>query len=161
MLKIGGIALLLPLLARDSRGAPPAEYYMPTGAAAKFVSADAHQHPQSEVVIITRAVAIKETGPASAIAKFGEVYDFSPSFIAVRRDVPTMLTFWNLQPDDQHDVMLVAPDSTVLMHQLLPPLSKRSFVLTFHRTGLYDFRCVMHQPEMNGQIEVIDSSARN
>ena len=26
--------------------------------------------------------------------------------------VATMLTFWNLQPDDEHDFMLTAPDST-------------------------------------------------
>jgi len=45
----------------------------------------------------------------------------------------------------------------VLMHLRLAPLSKTSYVFTFHRTGLFDIRCAMHQPEMNGQIEVDDA----
>ena len=48
-----------------------------------------------------------------------------------------MLTFWNLQPDDEHDLMLTAPDLTVLMHLTLAPLSKTSYVLTFHQDGIF------------------------
>src|SRR5690348_15920978 len=131
--KLGAIALVLLMFASIEvrAAAPTPSYYLPTGAAAKFVSSDEKSKARTEVVILTRAVATKESGPPDTIKKFGEVYDFSPTYFAVRREVPTMLTFWNLQPDDQHDVMLIAPDATVLMHQLLPPLSKRSFVLTF------------------------------
>jgi len=43
-----------------------------------------------------------------AVSHFGEIYVFSPLFIAVRREEPTQVSFWNLQPDDEHDFMLVA-----------------------------------------------------
>ena len=110
---------------------------------------------EAEVIVLTEAIAIKETGPKETVAKFGEVYAFSPAFIAIRREVPTMLTFWNLQPDDEHDLMLTAPDLTVLMHLTLAPLSKTSYVLTFHQDGIFTFYCTVHQPEMNGQILVL------
>ena len=84
--------------------------------ASKIVSVAKEGKPEAEVIVLTEAVAIKETGPKETVAKFGEVYAFSPTFIAIRREVPTMLTFWNLQSDDEHDFMLAAPDSTVLMH---------------------------------------------
>ena len=87
--------------------------------------------------MLTEAVAIKETGPKETIAKFGEVYAWSPTFIAVRREEPTMLTFWNLQPDDEHDFMLAAPDATVLMHLKLKPLSKNSWMFNFHKEGIF------------------------
>ena len=90
------------------------------------------------MIVLTEAIAIKETGPKETVAKFGEVYAFSPTFIAIRREVPTMLTFWNLQPDDEHDFMLTAPDSTVLMHLKLAPLSKTSYVFTFHKDGIFN-----------------------
>ncbi len=104
---------------------------------------------------MTEAVAVKETGPKETVAKFGEVYAWSPTFIAARREVPTMLTFWNLQPDDEHDFMLAAPDGTVLMHLKLMPLTKTSYIFTFHRDGIFNFYCAVHQPEMNGQILVL------
>jgi plastocyanin len=138
-------------------GAPPMDKneYLPDAAASKIVSVSKTGTPEAEVIILTEAVAIKETGPRETVAKFGEVYAWSPTFIAVRRDVPTMLTFWNLQPDDDHDFMLAAPDSTVLMHQTLKPLTKTSYIFTFHRDGIFNFYCAVHQPEMNGQILVL------
>ena len=39
------------------------------------------------------------TGPRATVARFGEVYAFSPAFVAVHRDEPTEISFWNLQPD--------------------------------------------------------------
>jgi plastocyanin len=133
-------------------------YYLPDAEASKIVSVTKGGNAQAEVIVLTEAVAIKETGPKETVAKFGEVYAFSPTMIAVNRDVPTMLTFWNLQPDDEHDFMLAAPDSKVLMHLKLMPLTKTSYVFTFHEDGIFSFYCAVHQPEMNGQILVIPAT---
>lgn len=153
-----------PLLARGSRAlaAPPMDknYYLPNAAASKIVSVSKNGTPEAEVIVLTEAVAIKETGPKQTVAKFGEVYAWSPTSIAVQREVPTMLTFWNLQPDDEHDFMLAAPDGTVLMHLKLMPLTKTSYIFTFHRDGIFNFYCAVHQPEMNGQILVLAPEAK-
>lgn len=143
---VGGVAV-----------APAADqhYYLPDATTSKIVSVAKGVKAQAEVIVLTQAVAIKETGPKDTVAKFGEVYAFSPTFIAIRREVPTALTFWNLQSDDEHDFMLAAPDGTVLMHQALAPLTKTSYVFTFHTEGLFNFYCAAHQPEMNGQILVL------
>jgi plastocyanin len=152
-------AVTLPVLVAvvSAAAAPPMDkhFYLPNPAASKIVSVTKGGNAEAEVIVLTQAVAIKETGPKETVAKFGEVYAFSPTFIAVRREVPTMLTFWNLQPDDEHDFMLAAPDSNVLMHLKLEPLSKTSFVFTFHKDGIFNFYCAVHQPEMNGQILVL------
>ena len=97
-----------------AHAAPPMDkhFYLPDATASKTVSVTKGGTPEAEIIVLTEAVAIKETGPKETVAKFGEVYAFSPTFIAVRRDSPTMLTFWNLQPDDEHDFMLAAPDSS-------------------------------------------------
>ena len=134
-------------------------FYLPDAAASKIVSVAKTGNAEAEVIVLTEAVAIKETGPKETVAKFGEVYSFSPTFIAIRRDVPTKLTFWNLQSDDEHDFMLTAPDSTVLMHLKLAPLTKTSYVFTFHQDGIFNFYCTVHQPEMNGQILVLPATS--
>ncbi len=141
----------------SAAAAPPMDkhYYLPDAAGSKIVSVAKAGKAEAEVIVLTEAVAVKETGPKDTVAKFGEVYAFSPTFIAIHREVPTMLTFWNLQPDDEHDFMLTAPDSTVLMHLKLAPLSKTSYVFTFHKDGIFNFYCAVHQPEMNGQILVL------
>ena len=105
--------------------------------------------------MLTQAIAIKETGPKETVERFGEVYAFSPSVIIVHRDEPTAITFWNLQPDDDHDFMLADPHGHVLMHQALPPLKETAYVFTFHQEGLFTFYCTMHQPAMSGQILVL------
>ncbi len=107
------------------------------------------------IIVTTVGTAIKETGPAATVQKFGEVYAFSPDFFAVRRDEPAQVTFWNLQPDDEHDFMLTDPHNKVLLQVKLPPLSKTTFVMTFHEEGLYPFYCTVHQPAMSGQILVV------
>ena len=107
------------------------------------------------VTVLTQAVAVKESGPKQTVKRFGEVYAFAPAFIAVHREQPTEISFWNLQPDDEHDFMLVDPDGNVLMKVSLPPLKKTTYVFTFHREGLFPFYCTMHQPEMSGQILVL------
>ena len=111
---------------------------------------------RAKVIVVTGTVAVKETGPAATVRSFGEVYAFIPQTIIVRRDEPTQIVFWNLQPDDEHDVMLTDPRNQVLLTTKLPPLTKTNFVMTFHETGLFPFYCVVHQPSMSGQILVIE-----
>jgi plastocyanin len=143
-------------MANPAGAAGAVRYFMPDAAASKIVTvvSSATAAPAS-AVILTEAVAIKETGPKPTIEHFGEVYAFSPSFIAVHRDEPTRITLWNLQPDDDHDFLLEDRPNHALMHLRLAPLSKTSYVYTFHREGLFDFQCAVHQPEMNGQILVL------
>lgn len=109
---------------------------------------------KARIIVTTIGTAIKETGPAATVKQFGEVYVFDPAVFAVRRDEPTEITFWNLQPDDEHDFMLTDPSNRVLMQTKLAPLSKTKFVMTFHDEGVFPFYCTMHQPAMSGQIIV-------
>lgn len=139
---------------------PNRRFYLPDPQASKVVTVTKSGEAKSEITVVTDAMAIKETGPKQTIATFGEVYIFSPSLIAVRRDEPTMVTFWNLQPDDDHDFALLARDGAVLMYVDLPPLKKTSFVFTFHKEGLFDFKCMQHQPAMSGQILVLRPAQR-
>ena len=55
--------------------------------------------------------------------------------------------------------MLLAPDLTVLMKVQLPPLQQTPYTFTFHREGLFDFYCTVHQPEMSDQILVLPPAA--
>lgn len=154
------LLVFLALLAAKASAAAPVEqektrFYLPGKKDADTVEVSKTGEVQAEITVLTEAVAIKETGPKQTVAKFGEVYAFAPAFVAVRRDQPTRITFWNLQPDDEHDFMLADPGFRVLMHVKLPPLSKTSYVFTFHRKGVYSFYCAVHQPEMNGQLVVL------
>jgi plastocyanin len=149
--------------ASEASPAPPAHqgpYFLPSGAGAKLVEVVRQGNAEAAVTVLTEAVAVKETGPKATVAKFGEVYAFSPAFIAVHRDQPTQIEFWNLQPDDEHDLALLGPDLRILMYQQLAPLQKTSFIFTFHREGLYDFKCLRHQPEMSGQFLVLPPASR-
>ncbi|HEX3108395.1 MAG TPA: cupredoxin domain-containing protein [Thermoanaerobaculia bacterium] len=110
--------------------------------------------PKAKVTVLCEAIATKESGPKDTVATFGEVYAFSPTAIAVHRDEPTEITFWNLQSDDEHDFMLLNDRNSVLSQFKLPPLKKTTVVFTFHRDGIYRFVCTMHQPEMAGAITV-------
>lgn len=131
-------------------------FYLPNAEASRIVSVTSSTNGPigATVYVQTHPVAIKETGPKETVAKFGEVYAFSPNFFAVHKDEPTLIHFLNLQPDDNHDFMLFAPDM-VFMKILLPPLKDTAYVFTFHREGLYNFICAMHQPSMTGQILVL------
>ena len=104
---------------------------------------------------MAEGVATKESGPAETVKVFGEAYAFDPATFSVRRDEPTEVVFWNLQPDDEHDFMLLDSRNHVVAQYKLPPLTKTSRLFTFHREGLYRFYCTMHQPEMSGQITVL------
>ena len=131
-----------------------------------FACRDTRQHsvtisrtgnPSARIVVLTIGVAIKETGPAETVKTFGEVYAFSPEVLAVRRDQPTQITFWNLQPDDEHDFMLTDPANKVLLQTKFAPLSKTTYLMIFHDDGVFPFYCTMHQPAMSGQIVVTGS----
>ena len=127
----------------------------PVGEAAQAVTVTTDGLATASITVLTEAVAIKETGPKETVARFGEVYAFSPSLIAVHRDEPTLIRFWNLQPDDVHDFMLLDPRNNVLMKVTFPPLKETAYVFTFHEEGLFPFYCTMHRPAMNGQILVL------
>jgi len=73
----------------------------------------------------------------------------------VHREEPTRVRFYNLQPDDNHSFMLIAPNAQVLMSVLLPPLKETDYVFTFHQEGLFNFICTMHPAVMMGQILVL------
>jgi len=130
-------------------------YYLPNAEASQTVSVTKAGPAAMSILIQTHRAAVNETGPKEAIARFGEVYSFSPNFIAVHRDEPTRIRFWNLQPDDQHAFMLLDPKMNVMMNVPLPPVRETSFVFTFHKEGLFYFYCSKHQPSMNGQILVL------
>jgi plastocyanin len=130
-------------------------FYPPNAEASRMVSFTNAGPAAMSILIQTHRAAVKETGPAETVAHFGEVYSFSPNFIAVHRDEPTQIRFWNLQPDDEHAFMLVDPRMNVLMKVRLPPIQETSFVLTFHQEGLFNFYCSVHQPSMAGQILVL------
>jgi plastocyanin len=130
-------------------------FFMPNADAAKIVTVNPTGEAAAGITVLTLAVAVKEHGPRATVAKFGEVYAFSPEFLAVHRDEPTQIEFWNLQPDDEHDFALLGPDLNVMMYQKLPPLKKTSWVFTFHREGVFVFKCLVHQPEMSGQFLVL------
>jgi plastocyanin len=130
-------------------------FFLPKGADAKLVTVTPTGDAEAGYTIVTEAVAVKETGPKATVDKFGEVYAWSPTFIAVHRDQPTEIDFWNLQPDDEHDFALLGPSLKVLMYEKLPPLTKTTYIFTFHQEGAFDFKCLRHQPEMNGQFLVL------
>jgi plastocyanin len=133
----------------------PESYYLPTAEASRVVSVATNGVALANVLVQTHRVAVKEGGPKETVEKFGEIYAFSPNFFAVHREEPTRIRFWNLQPDDNHDFMLIDPRSQVLMSVLLPPLKETAYVFTFHEEGLFNFICAFHPPGMAGQILVL------
>ena len=147
--RTGSAAARTPPAMEEDKG------YLPGPAASRVVSISESGPARAAVVVQTQAVAVKETGPKETVRTFGEVSAFSPSFFAVHRDEPTQITFWNLQPDDLHDFLLTDPDDNVLAKILLPPLKKTTYVMTFHREGLFPFYCAAHPPAMAGQILVL------
>jgi hypothetical protein len=40
------------------------------------------------------------------------------------------------------------------MYVDLPPLRKTSYLFMFQKEGLFNFKCMQHQPAMNGQFLV-------
>jgi plastocyanin len=137
---------------------PPPVTYLPNAANSRIVTVTVAEKPgeaRARVVVQTHGAAIRETGPKETVKTFGEVYAFAPATIIVHRDEPTLIEFWNLQPDDDHDFMLWDSRREVLMKVMLPALRKTSFVFTFHKEGLFDFLCAMHQPAMGGQVLVL------
>jgi plastocyanin len=135
----------------------PESFYLPNAEASRVVSVATNGVAAANVLVQTHRAAVKETGPKETVEQFGEVYVFSPNFFAVRREEPTMVRFWNLQPDDNHAFMLIDPHSQVLMSVLLPPLKETAYLFTFHEEGLFQFVCALHPRAMAGQILVLPS----
>jgi plastocyanin len=156
-----GALLMVLTLGSAAKAEPQKEVeYLPDVNGSKTVTVSKDAAPAAEVIVLTQAIAIKETGPKQTVARFGEVYAFAPAFIAVHRDEPTSIRFWNLQADDDHDFMLIDPRFNVLMKVMLPALKEISYVFTFHQEGLFNFYCTMHRPAMNGQILVLPPRKR-
>lgn len=161
ILAVGATVTLAGCVSPKEDMAPPMSpeqmeaFYLPDAEASRVLSVATNGVAAANILVQTHRVAVKETGPQETVAKFGEVYSFSPNFFAVHRDEPTRIRFWNLQPDDNHTLMLMSPDSEVLMNILLPPLDEVSYVFTFHEEGLFRFVCAMHPTPMNGQILVL------
>jgi plastocyanin len=160
VLPLGAVVLGSAALAASAPPAHHGPFFLPSGQAAKIVTVTKGGEAQAAITVLTEAIAVKETGPKATVKSFGEVYAFSPAFIAVYRDQPTEIDFWNLQPDDEHDLALLGPDLNVLMYVDLLPLKKTSFIFTFHKEGEIDFKCLRHQPEMSGQILVLLPSGK-
>jgi len=155
-LTTSAIASLILAVPAGPEQPPPT--FLPNAQNSRIVTVSPTGQPAARVIVQTQAIAIKETGPKETVARFGEVYAFAPATIIVHRDEPTLIEFWNLQPDDDHDFMLMDPQWSVMMKVMLPALRKTSFVFTFHQEGLFNFVCAMHQPAMNGQILVVPSA---
>ena len=151
------LILVCPTAARAQAvgSSSPIHEFLPDLTDSKVVTVAKNATPAAEIVILTQAVVVKESGPRAAIDRFGEVYSFVPALVALHRDQPTEITFWNLQPDDRHDFALLGANQKIMMSLVLKPLSKTSYVFTFHRQGLFDFKCLEHQPAMNGQLLVM------
>lgn len=151
------VILMYPAAARAQPpgSSSPVHDFLPDQTDSRVVTVAKNATPAADIVIVTQAVVVKESGPRAAVDRFSEVYSFSPAFVALRRDQPTEITFWNLQVDDQHDFALLGANQRIMMSLVLKPLSKTSYVFTFHRQGLFDFKCLEHQPAMNGQFFVI------
>ena len=161
MVSRGALLVLMAALLLAARPTPkriPEPSYLPDANGSRVVTVKEGGPAAAGITVLTEAIATKETGPRATVARFGEVYAFTPAFLAVRRDQPTEISFWNLQPDDDHDFMLVGPGDSVLMKVLLPALRKTTYVFTFHEEGLFTFYCTLHQPEMSGQILVLPST---
>ena len=129
--------------------------YLPNALNSKIVTVTTAGQPATRIIVQTLGTAIKENGPRETVAKYGEVYAFAPATIMVHREEATQIEFWNLQPDDDHDFMLMDPHWSVLMKVPLTALQKTSYIFTFHQEGLFTFMCAMHQPAMSGQILVL------
>jgi plastocyanin len=158
LLAVAGVLMLSAsgrLFAAEPTPKKSGPFFLPTGDAAKIVTVTEAGEAEAGLTILSAAVTVRETGPGPTVKKFGEVYAFDPSFVAVHREQPTQIEFWNLQPDDEHDFALLGPDLKVLMYVKLPPLQKISYTFTFHKEGLIDFKCLRHQPAMSGQILVL------
>jgi plastocyanin len=129
--------------------------YLPDATGSRIVTVARSGEARSELVVLTQALVTKEKGPRRSLRTFGETYAFLPSTLVMRAEEPTRVIFWNLQDDDAHDFLLADTAGDVLLKVTLPALSKRSWVFTFHQSGLMHFYCTTHQPEMSGEIPVL------
>ena len=128
----------------------PNRYYLPSAENSKIVTVTRTGKAAAHIIIQTHAMAMKDTDPET-VARFGEVFAFSPNTIIVHQDEPTQFEFWNLQAEMDHDLMLMDAKHDVMMQMSLAKYKKTSYVFTFHRQGVFDFTCSVHLPGMNGR----------
>src|SRR3989454_12424473 len=64
---------------------------LPDATASKVVTVTRGETAAAGIAVFTQAVAIKETGPKETVDRFGEVYAFSPAFLAVHQGEPTLI----------------------------------------------------------------------
>ena len=158
----GSVALAVVLSATAGRGATAAEqaggdatrYYLPNAENSKIVTVTPQGKPLAHVIVQIHAVATKDSDP-DTVARFGEVFTFTPNTIIVHQDEPTQIEFWNLQPEMDHDFMMLDAKHDVMMQIQLPKYKKTSYYFSFHKLGVFDFTCSVHLPGMNGQIMVV------
>src|SRR5262245_56196983 len=79
-------------------------YYLPNAENSKIVTVTPTGKPAAHVIVQIHAMATKDTDPET-VARFGEVFAFSPNTIIVHQDEPTQLEFWNLQAEMDHDFL--------------------------------------------------------
>ncbi len=54
------------------------QFYLPNAEASRVVSVSRGGLTRASILVQTHRAAVKETGPKEAVARFGEVYSFSP-----------------------------------------------------------------------------------
>jgi hypothetical protein len=129
--------------------------YLPDTQDSKIVTVTTGGPADATLTVMTEPIEITRIDPAGKAHPIGEVDNFTPAFLGLHREQPTRIWLWNLQPTQRHDFGLLGPDMKVMMFVRLPPLHKVSYVFTFHQEGLFDFKCLEHQPDMSGQFLVL------
>src|SRR5579862_4362176 len=87
-----GLVLMLSAYPQQHKAADETEVeYLPDANGSKIVTITKDGTPAAEVMVLPQTLAVKETGPKQTVARFGEVYSFSPAFFAVHRDEATSI----------------------------------------------------------------------
>jgi len=133
----------------------PGAGYLPDAEGSKIVSVRTGGPADVTIMVVTEPIAVTRIGRDGKPQRIGDVNNFSPAFIGLHREQSTRIWFWNVEPKQDHDFALLGPDRKVLMYEKLPPLRQVAYVFTFHQEGLFDFKCLEHQPDMSGQFLVL------
>jgi len=141
---------------------PHESSYLPDPAASQVVTVAARDSAEAAVTVLTQAVAVKETG--RVISRRGSppwlpepaLVDCGPELARANRHGGLFLRGRRAGSarggvTAQHGANAAGAS---------PALQKTSYVLAFHREGLFNFYCTMHQPEMSGQILVLPPRRR-
>ena len=108
------------------------------------------------LVVFTEAVSVEGTGSEKSGGAIRRRLRLpSGIFRAAPRSADADPFLWNLQETDAHDFAVLDSSGNVLTDLKLQPLEDVAFTFTFHKEGLFNFKCLTHQPVMNGQILVV------